>query len=226
MIASYLTEFCRLVNKEIIKLFGSDTEYVVTDNFVLGEFGAAYGAHLLRFEPGEIISDYITTSLIPHKVNVFKSGLKIQSFFDLPLTEVIRQLIIHDFSKFVPTELNGYGPYFHPSNEVKDSLRPAFDLAWHHHKHNNRHHPEYWLGVNKKGIVSVFQIPKRYVAEMVADWDGAGKTYGKPLKDWLKDNLHDFVFHNETMELVKHILKRGFMIETEIKNYRIHVSES
>ena len=37
-------------------------------------------------------------------------------------------------------------------------------------------------------------MPALYVMEMIADWMGAGKTYGSTLEEWLPNNLHKFRF--------------------------------
>ena len=82
----------------------------------------------------------------------------------------------------------------------------TFEKAWHHHKQNNPHHPEYWLNPNRSGILDVLPMPKIYVLEMIADWIGAGKTYGSTLEEWLPSNLHKFVWHRETANNVFSIL--------------------
>ena len=43
--------------------------------------------------------------------------------------------------------------------------------AWLHHIHYNPHHPEHWIYYDEeKNHVTVYNIPDKYVAEMLFDW--------------------------------------------------------
>lgn len=64
------------------------------------------------------------------------------------------------------------------------------------------------MNVNRGGKVNPLEMPARYVAEMVADWIGAGEIYGQPLEQWLPANLETFQFHEETAKKLTFILHR------------------
>ena len=59
---------------------------------------------------------------------------------------------------------------------------------------NNPHHPEYWLNPNRSGELEPLPMPNIYTLEMIADWIGAGKTYGSTLEEWLPKNINKFKF--------------------------------
>ena len=51
-------------------------------------------------------------------------------------------------------------------------------------------------------------MPETYVREMVADWMGASMAYtGKPdIQEWLNQNHHKMLFHNETIPILRKVL--------------------
>lgn len=70
---------------------------------------------------------------IKHKYYVFRAGIKTKA--------PIWNLLVHDWSKFTPSELPHYGRQF-----FGDKSEPEkFDQAWLHHQNVNKHHPEYWI---------------------------------------------------------------------------------
>lgn len=100
--------------------------------------------------------------------------------------------IIHDWSKFLPSEWIPYARYFHggwpegpevwrscPSytGPTKSSVQSDFDEAWLHHQNYNKHHWQYYLLVQDDDPDKVLPMPDRYRREMLADWRGAGRAY-------------------------------------------------
>mgnify|MGYP000706361325 CR=1 FL=1 len=146
------------------------------------------------------VHGYFKDVVIPHKIAVFKAGEEFtksvwfQKFIAENLEVWIDNLYLHDISKFSANEAFGYA--FHDFKNKE--FNPAFEKAWNHHKHHNEHHPEHWISTDKAGSPTFLQMPRIYIAEMVADWIGAGKVYGKPLSEWLPVNLHKFKFDERT----------------------------
>lgn len=145
--------------------------------------------------------DYFENKVVPHKIEVYRAGVELlhqpwtrQLGVD-PVT-FIDTLWVHDLSKFSPAEAFGYA--LHDFKNPTTKTTAEFEKAWHHHKMNNPHHPEYWLNPNRSGELEVMEMPKLYLLEMVADWIGAGKTYGSTLEQWLPDNLPKFKLHPAT----------------------------
>lgn len=118
------------------------------------------------------------------------------------------QGVVHDMSKFLPSEFFPYTEHFYGKgigmNEGRDETgyyKPtdtgdkAFDFAWLLHQKRNRHHWQWWVLPEDDGGVKVLEMPLKYRQEMVADWRGAGKALGTPdtLK-WYNKNRSRMVF--------------------------------
>lgn len=143
-----------------------------------------------------------------HKVYVFKAGLKYKVS--------IWQLIIHDWTKFLPVEWFPYMENFYlnpPSKfEHNRATGTPFDYAWLHHQKYWPHHWQYFILTydNDPQVQKALKMPKKYVREMVADWTGAGLAQGKPdIWGWYNENKHKMILHQETRELVERLLVNG-----------------
>lgn len=173
------------------------------------------------------VLSYFSNKVVPHKIAVFRAGMDLwkldgfERFIKTEYHEWKDQLWLHDISKFSANESFGYAFY----NFQSGSGKHGFDLAWNHHKHHNPHHPEHWLSVGRDGEVVAMEMPRRYVAEMVADWIGAGETYGQSLADWLPKNLPKFLFHDKTAASLRALLEM-IGIEVETINNRLHVKRA
>ncbi|MFN8343428.1 MAG: DUF5662 family protein [Spirosomataceae bacterium] len=174
-----------------------------------------------------IVENYFTEKVIPHKMEVRKAGLGFleQTEFlklislsdgylkDDPAATFKYHLWIHDLSKFSLNEAYGYAVHDFKNPEPTLSV---YRNAWHHHKINNPHHPEYWFNAERGGTVSPLPMPGIYVGEMIADWVGASRSYGTDLKEWLARNLSQFLFHPYTAHLVQTGLSvMGFKVKNK-----------
>jgi len=119
--------------------------------------------------------------------------------------------IIHDLSKFLPSEFVPYARYFY-GPWAKDEQKPKmvqyrFDVAWLHHQHRNRHHWQRWmmtLDSARKGAKHFpMPMPDRYRREMLADWRGAGRAYGNAnTPGWYAEHRMEISLHPATREWV------------------------
>ena len=125
--------------------------------------------------------------------------------------------IIHDWSKFLPSEWFGYVHFFHnPDGTNKqrrdstgyykpnDTGNAAFDWAWFWHQKHNRHHWQSWvfpLSIEADNPpLRVKAIPDRYRREMLADWRGAGRAQGRPdVRAWWIANKGKMLLDFETV---------------------------
>lgn len=146
---------------------------------------------------------------IKHKCFVLYAGLR---WTKAPLW----RLVIHDWSKFTPSEAPHYGRQFFGDKSDPE----GFVKAWIHHQNHNPHHWEYWIprtGHNRctppyPDNVPV-AMPEWAVREMVADWLGASRAYegrwpspaGWP---WMDNNLSSVLqrCHGATAEKVLSVL--------------------
>jgi len=82
-----------------------------------------------------------------------------------------KRMVLHDLSKFTPTEFFAYAAHFVGENKGKPGDHD-FDVAWRHHYEHNDHHPEYF---QKNGNIS--QMGPDALMELVADWFAAERAY-------------------------------------------------
>ena len=131
-----------------------------------------------------------------------------------------RQGLLHDLSKFSPTEFLVGARYFQgdrsPNNAEREDI--GYSTSWLHHKGRNRHHFEYWVDYNLRGkkgespLIPV-KMPGRYVVEMLMDRIAACKIYmgkdyhdGAALAYYRQGNAHSFM-HPETAALLEKLLR-------------------
>lgn len=124
------------------------------------------------------------------------------------------QGLIHDLSKFGPTEFVSSARYFQgnrsPIEAEKEEI--GYSKAWLHHKGHNKHHWEYWTDFADDGTIIANKIPTKYVIEMMCDWIGAGKVYSKD--KWTTNTPYDYYlkvrqgryFHPDTEALLLNCL--------------------
>lgn len=106
--------------------------------------------------------------------------------FSIDSNKLLKNILVHDASKFSKIEFEGYRQYFYPvKNDKRDENK--FNIAWKHHYTNNPHHPEYWMGKDMDDI---------YIVEMLLDWEAMSikfksNTYDYYIKERDKKNLSE-----------------------------------
>lgn len=144
-----------------------------------------------------------------HKFWVFRYGL----LTGAPLW----RLVIHDWTKFTPSELPAYANKFY--GEEIDHL--GFARAWNHHQKHNDHHWEAHVLQSAHTLSPVpggspLPMPEGAVREMVADWLGAERSYGGTMPrslaefKWFLKERPEMVLHDETSALVEKVLADYF----------------
>ena len=116
--------------------------------------------------------------------------------------------IIHDWSKFRPTEYALYQYEFFGSapndrGKVKGS-RAHYAFKMHYKR--NKHHWQYW--VTDWGNRRARLMPTKYIKEMVADWMGASRAYAGTwdITPWMNRHAHEMILHPLTRSIVYDIL--------------------
>lgn len=100
-----------------------------------------------------------------------------------------KQGLLHDMSKYSPTEFLVGAKYFQgdrsPNNAEREDI--GYSAAWLHHKGRNKHHYEYWVDYSTENIpggMAPVPMPYKYIAEMIMDRIAASKVYlGKAYTD-------------------------------------------
>lgn len=160
--------------------------------------------------------------LLQHKWFVFVAGLQTGAPW--------WRLLIHDWSKFLPTEWSPYvamfyGPklfadYGDARHQFAGALGPlgverkkaerqsAFDLAWLHHQHRNPHHWQHWVLLEDDGDQKLLPMPEHFVREMVADWMGAGRaiTGRWDVREWYAKNKTNIELHPDSRRLAESLI--------------------
>lgn len=127
-----------------------------------------------------------------------------------------RQGIMHDWSKYSPTEFLVGCKYYQGNASPNNGERAdkGYSLAWLHHKGRNKHHLEYWIDYSVgTGLMEGMPMPKKYVVEMFVDRVSASKNYQKekytnksPLEYYERGKEH-YMMHKETRELLEMLLQ-------------------
>ncbi len=143
-----------------------------------------------------------------HKLMVMKHCFKVGLY---------KQGLLHDLSKYTPTEFIPGVKYFQGDRSPNNAQREIEGTsgAWLHHKGRNKHHYEYWIDYpadKEIGLVGM-KMPVKYVVEMFCDRVAASKTYNKEkytdadsLNYYYKGRSH-YVIHPETDALLHRLLK-------------------
>ena len=141
--------------------------------------------------------------VLKHKFYVFKECSK-RGHIWLGLT--------HDLSKFRWSEWNPYVEHFygsHKDDHDKGITDDAFEAAWLYHQNRNRHHWQYFLSVDRKGGLSVAEMPEKYIVEMICDWIGAAKAKGQGgvyVPIWFERYEHSIVITDKVKARVEELV--------------------
>lgn len=139
--------------------------------------------------------------VLKHKWFVMVAGRKIGASFWLTL--------IHDASKFLPSEWLPYSRTFYKPDGSKQYVEtPEFNMAWLIHQHRNPHHWQYWLLKEDSGKLVPLPMPEKYALEMIADWLGASKVKTGKMEcaSWYEENKRNMVLHKNTQDLIESII--------------------
>lgn len=134
------------------------------------------------------------------------------------------QGLIHDWSKFLPSEFVPYARYFYgPQPDINqpddhwyfyDKAKHAepFNAAWLAHQHRNPHHWQHWVLREDSGATIAIPMPHKYRVEMLCDWQGAGRAiHGRydatdpysETRQWYKKNAGKMLLHDDTRTWVE-----------------------
>lgn len=127
------------------------------------------------------------------------------------------QGLVHDLSKFRPSEIIPYANFFYGKESSKpkrnstgyykptDTGNQAFDFAWLLHQKRNPHHWQFWILPEDEGGVKVLEMPLKYAQEMLCDWWGASMAqgYGGECKNWYEANKGKMQLHPDTRKWIE-----------------------
>ena len=153
-----------------------------------------------------------------HPIKHFKTithhrHLVLQGCFRLGL---YRQGLLHDLSKYSPTEFLVGAKYYSGTRSPNDGERldKGYSSSWLHHKGRNKHHLEYWIDYNPEAGLKMtgLEMPVPYLAEMFCDRIAASKTYrgsaycdSDPYDYYMRSRDH-YLIHPRTAALLLEML--------------------
>ncbi len=143
--------------------------------------------------------------VIRHKWFVLLAAKKVKCSFWLAL--------IHDMSKFLPSEWPAYSEAFYDFKGEKRFINTEeFKVSWNNHQKLNKHHWQYWVLIQENDEIIPLEMPMKYIREMLADWLAVGKSYNNKwpyIKDWewLEFHLSLMKLHPETIRKINYILR-------------------
>jgi Family of unknown function (DUF5662) len=112
----------------------------------------------------------------------------------------------------LPDEWLPYADFFYGSKITATNnaaRRAVFNVAWLHHQHRSPHHWQHWVLRNDDGSTVALEMPKRFAAEMLCDWIGAGKAIMGAKANtpaWYLKNKEQIMLHPATREWVENSL--------------------
>jgi len=148
-------------------------------------------------------------TVMTHKYHVCRGCFKIGLY---------RQGILHDLSKFSPSEFLIGARYYQgnrsPNNAEREDV--GYSSSWLHHKGRNKHHYEYWLDYSVKNIEGGMlpaPMPVVYILEMLMDRIAASKVYAKdsytqhnPM-EYYRPSAGECPLHPKTREILELLLE-------------------
>ena len=136
-----------------------------------------------------------TKTVVKHKIEVAKICFKFGLYW---------QGIVHDMSKFSPTEFIPSVKYYSGTRSPIEAEKEdkGYSMAWLHHKSKNKHHFWYWVDYDMNQVQAPVRIPLRYVYELLADTIAAGKVYSSNAgKEWKQSDPYEYYkAHNRDAE--------------------------
>ena len=121
------------------------------------------------------------------------------------------QGLVHDLSKYSPTEFFTGAKYFQGNRSPNTAEREdkGFSEAWMHHKGRNRHHYEYWTDMNRQTrCYESVPMPRKYLVEQVMDrraacmvYQGKNYTAGSALAYFEKSRERELMHPKTRQEL-------------------------
>ena len=122
------------------------------------------------------------------------------------------QGIVHDMSKFGVAEFCASARYFQGASVDSEKKKVEYSHSWLHHKSHNKHHWQYWMDFDK-GCLVLERMPPKYLAEMLCDWVGAGKSYNagawtpETFVMWAKANVKYMHLHSDVSDYISEMLE-------------------
>lgn len=117
--------------------------------------------------------------------------IQIRATSGIYIKAISQNIEMHDQSKYSDIEFEPYRKNFYPiDEEEKRNNLVDYQLAWQHHKDNNKHHWDYWYERGIKNEMSFI-----YVIEMFCDHAAMSMKFGGTAIEWMTNELNNNRVH-------------------------------
>jgi len=130
---------------------------------------------------------------------------KVQQYLTQLAMDLQSRAILHDHSKLVPPELDGYAGLTdavrglqYGTDEYRAAFEPFKAIIKVHYLHND-HHPEHF----QAGIVD---MSLSQIIEMLADWKAASTRNSTTLKDSLEVSIKRFGIDEQLAQIIRNTI--------------------
>jgi hypothetical protein len=118
------------------------------------------------------------------------------------------RVLLHDVSKFLPSEWINYSTYFY--GKVGKCKLEKFNYSLIRHQRRNPHHWEYWLLAfeGNKSTNRPLRMPESCAREMVLDWITTGmvKSGFLDIERWYSENKGRMLLHADTRVFIENTM--------------------
>lgn len=101
-----------------------------------------------------------------------------------------------------------YGFLFYRKSEEENYKN--FNYAWLNHVSIGKHHWQHWVLITDEKDLIKFEIPDKYLKEMLCDWIGAGKSQknGIDTKEWYSYHKDKMSIHPESRKKLEKMINK------------------
>lgn len=124
-----------------------------------------------------------------------------------------RQGIIHDWSKFLPSEYMRYMRWFSLWDK---SVEDKFNKARLQHINRNPHHRNHRVKHNDDWTLNVVEMPEKYVKEMLCDWRWVGRAFADT-----EEKQRRYIYANRSETYNRYYKRKDKMVMHENTRYYI-----
>lgn len=121
---------------------------------------------------------------------------------------LILQGIAHDCSKFKPEIFLPYARWLYRNKKKPTQIKTAnnFKIAMHNHHIHSKHHWQHYCFQTDKGNLVCFEIPDKYIKEMICDWIATSKMFNNTAQEYYLAHYHEFKFAHRTRTKIEYRL--------------------
>lgn len=126
------------------------------------------------------------------------------------IDDIQRQIDKHDKSKYEKVEYEPYRNNFYPTckADLNDYNKTQYDLAWLHHQHVNKHHPQYWVLQTDNEGTRILDMDFASICEMLCDWHSFSAKYPESTcNNWYDKVKNTYPLSDNTKETVEKLIE-------------------